>query len=247
MIYSEVNGQKIVIFHDTVVADSVNFLAIKFVYSDEWQGYAKTAIFSVPEKSISVSLLLDDTSNNYVGDETYIVPFEVIREAGFHVSLYGIKDSSRITTDEAYVEVIKSGFKDAVLPQSPTLSEYEQLIAMCSAAKDIAQSVRDDADSGAFIGPKGDKGDKGEKGDRGEKGEQGIAGIKGDKGDRGEKGDTGPQGLQGEKGDVGPQGDKGDKGEQGEKGDSYVITDADKQQIIASVLGNFFDVSEVGQ
>ena len=50
----------------------------------------------------------------------------------------------------------------------------------CAAAKQIAQSVRDDADSGLFKGEKGDKGDKGD------------TGAKGDKGDKGEKGDTPP-------------------------------------------------------
>ncbi|MBO5089449.1 MAG: hypothetical protein J6C27_00850 [Clostridia bacterium] len=49
------------------------------------------------------------------------------------------------------------------------------------------------------------------------------------------------------KGDTGPQGIQGDKGDKGDKGDAYVITEADKAEIAASVLANFTDVSEVGQ
>ena len=49
-------------------------------------------------------------------------------------------------------------------------------------AKEIAQSVRADADSGKFDG------EKGEKGDKGDKGEQGIQGIQGEKGDDGKDG-----------------------------------------------------------
>lgn len=61
----------------------------------------------------------------------------------------------------------------------------------------IAQSVRDDADAGKFVGPKGDKGDPGEVGPRGPQGEQGIQGVRGPEGERGIQGEQGPQGPQG--------------------------------------------------
>ena len=67
----------------------------------------------------------------------------------------------------------------------------------------IAQSVRDDADSGLFdgaqgpagpIGPVGPVGPRGEQGIKGEKGDIGHQGPKGDKGDKGEQGIPGPSG-----------------------------------------------------
>ena len=76
-------------------------------------------------------------------------------------------------------------------------------------------------------GPKGDKGEQGEIGPQGEKGEQGEIGP------QGEKGETGEQGLQGEKGETGEQGPQGEKGE---PGNDYVLTDADKQEIISAIL-----------
>lgn len=85
----------------------------------------------------------------------------------------------------------------------------------------IAQSVRDDADAGKFVGPKGDKGDKGDigpqgkQGDKGERGPQGLQGIQGDPGIRGPEG---PVGEKGEQGIPGPKGDKGDPGEVGPRG-----------------------------
>lgn len=36
------------------------------------------------------------------------------------------------------------------------------------------------------------------------------------------------------------------KGGKGDKGDSYILTEADKQEIADAVLANFVDVSEVG-
>ena len=42
------------------------------------------------------------------------------------------------------------------------------------------------------------------------------------------------------------KGDPGEQGPQGEKGDSYILTDADKQEVADLVLAQFTDVSEVG-
>lgn len=94
---------------------------------------------------------------------------------------------------------------------------YQQIIVLCEDAQAIAQSVRDDADSGAFKGEKGDKGDQGDKGD---------------KGDSGEKGDTGPQGEQGLKGD---KGDQGDAGYTPQKGVDYYTEDE-----IAEIAGEIY-------
>ena len=61
----------------------------------------------------------------------------------------------------------------------------------------------------------------GSKGSQGIKGEQGIQGIQGEKGVQGEKGD---------------KGDKGDTGAAGKDGSDYVLTEADKAEIVAMVI-----------
>ena len=247
MIYSEIKGQKIITHQDTVVADSINFLAMKFDFGEEWKGYSKTAVFYLPEKSISVYIVLDDLTDSCVGDEMYLVPFEVISTPGFYVSVFGVKEDSRITTDESFVEVIKSGFRDAQLPKNPTLSEYEQILQISTSAKEIAQSVRVDADNGVFIGPKGDKGDKGERGEAftySDFTDEQLISLKGEKGNTGA---TGPKGDKGDTGNIGPQGPKGDKGDKGESGDDYILTEADKNYIANIVLQNFTDVAVIGQ
>ena len=83
---------------------------------------------------------------------------------------------------------------------------------------------------------KGDTGEKGEKGDKGEQGDRGL------QGEQGERGPEGPQGPVGEKGD---KGDKGDTGPAGANGSDYILTDADKQEIVDTVLSNFPVAEEV--
>lgn len=98
-------------------------------------------------------------------------------------------------------------------------------------------------------GAKGDPGEKGETGSQGEKGDPGISvthtwdgttltitsasgSTSADlKGEKGEKGDRGLQGEKGETGEKGERGLQGEKGDTGAKGDTYVLTDADKNDI----------------
>ena len=61
---------------------------------------------------------------------------------------------------------------------------------------------------------------------------------------RGPKGDKGDKGDKGEKGD---RGDTGMTGPKGEDGKDYVLTEADKNEIVSIMLTNFIDVSVVGQ
>jgi len=91
-------------------------------------------------------------------------------------------------------------------------------------------------------GPKGDTGERGPQGEKGDTGATGATGPQGPKGDtgatgpKGDKGDTGARGVQGEVGPQGPKGDRGETGATGPKGDSYVLTDADKAEIVNSVV-----------
>lgn len=205
MIYAKVKGQQLDIFADRVYSDSINFLSVKYELSEEWNGYSVTAVFR-NSSGKTVSVILDEATGFYIGDNSFIVPYEVIASPAFSLSLVGVAENSRITTNSAVVQVLKSGYGEGDAPAVPTLSEYEQLLLICENATQVAQSVRDDADSGVF------------------------------KGDKGDTGVQGPQGIQGIQGEAGPKGDKGDKGEQGEKGDTYILTDSDKNDIADIVL-----------
>ena len=60
-----------------------------------------------------------------------------------------------VTTNCATVKITKSGYQesDASVPPSPDV--YQQLVELAEDTKEIAQSVREDADAGEFDGEEG--------------------------------------------------------------------------------------------
>ena len=203
-----------------VISDGINFEKVVFKFPNTWDGYVKTAVFSCENAVYSV--VLQHGNPLYINENECYIPFEVLKPPSFYLSVFGVKGESRATTKSVYVGVLKSGYAQGQKPSEPTLTQYEQLVNLATETKAIAQSVRDDADGGAFIG------------ERGPQGEKGAPFVYSDFTTEQLEALRGPQGLQGS------QGPKGDKG------DAYVITEADKTEIIAGVLANFIDVSEVG-
>lgn len=100
----------------SVVANSLNYLDAKFTFSEEWKNAVKTAVFVSPTEEIFKQILENDMCE---------VPWEVIGNPGFRVSVFG---GNRITTNEVAVNVGESGPLDGENPSEPTPSVYEQLI-----------------------------------------------------------------------------------------------------------------------
>lgn len=169
-----------IVTYGTAVADSVLFEKIHFNFPAEWDGFAKTAVFTNGETKISV--VLNENGKLCTGENECCIPHEVIKAPAFTVSVFGVSGDKRATTQIAQVSVKPSGYGEGAAPADPTPTEYEQLVAIANSAEQLAQSVRSDANSGAF------KGDKGEQGNKGDKGDTGAVGAKGDKGDKGDPG-----------------------------------------------------------
>ena len=208
-----------IVTYGTAVADSVLFEKIHFNFPAEWDGFAKTAVFTNGETKISV--VLNENGKLCTGENECCIPHEVIKAPAFTVSAFGVSGDKRATTQIAQVSVKPSGYGEGATPAEPTPTEYEQLVAIANSAEQLAQSVRSDADSGAFKGDKGDTGVKGDKGDAFTYSDftaEQLAALKGEKGDKGE------QGNKGDKGDTGAVGAKGDKGDKGDPGKD-AITD----------------------
>lgn len=116
-----------------VVTDSREYLKAKFIFTSDWDGCVKTAIFSGTEKAYEVLL---------TGDEC-TVPHEVLG-GRFGVSVFGINGDMRITTDTAYITVHKSGFAEGETPSDPTPTVYEQLLGGLTATADgLKQEIED--------------------------------------------------------------------------------------------------------
>ena len=219
-----------------VVSDSVNFDIIKFCFPQSWEGLTKTAVFSNGVKTINI--ILDNTNECYI-------PHEVIKEPEFTVSVFGVQDDVRATTVRGAVKVLQSGYELGDEPNDPTPTEYEQIIAIVNETKQIAQSVRDDADSGALKGEKGDTGPQGEKGEPFEYSDFTTEQLENLRGPQGEIGKTGPKGEKGEpfvysdftaeqlENLRGPQGEIGKTGPKGEKGEPFEYSDFTAEQLEA--------------
>ena len=238
-----VYGQRLRMESAVVASNTIDYLAARFVFqTEDWDGAAKTAVFEGTGKTYSV-LLTDDA----ISPEDHLN----LAAGEWIVHLVGTKamgeTTQRITTTQVRFMVDESGaVSGEALPEVPA-SYGEQILAQAQEARNIAKSVRDDADAGKFKGDKGDtgpagpqgakgdtgaRGPKGDTGARGEKGEKGaaftyadfttaqLAALKGEKGDKGAQGEQGPAGPKGETGAQGPTGPKGDTGA---PGDSYTV------------------------
>lgn len=206
---------RIVVYSDTV-SDSVMFETMKFNFPESWNEFTKTAVFKSGDTTVSV--ILDEASELCISENECYIPHEVINYPEFTVSVFGVKDNKRVTAARGRVNVIQSGYALGDEPQEPTPDEYSQLLNLANETKQIAQSVKDDADNGLFKGEKGDPGP------------QGIQGVQGEQGKQGEKGEQGPAGPKGEKGDPFTYNDftaeqlsalKGEKGDPGEISSEY--------------------------
>lgn len=129
------------------VAKCKNLFKAKFNFiGDEWTG-TKTALFAQGEYSKSV--VLDD-------NDECVIPWEFFdTDKNMTIGKVSVSCGDLVTTNCATVKITKSGYQesDASVPPSPDV--YQQLIELAEDTKEIAQSVRDDADNGVFDGEEG--------------------------------------------------------------------------------------------
>jgi len=125
-----------------VVADSKDYLYAKFtILTDDWGDGQKTAIFIQDENSYRV--LLDANGE-------CLVPWEVlINNAVVRVSVFS---GTRVTANYAQIFVEESGYVDnAIYPDNPTPTVYEEIIAMIDDAVEEAKTAAE-ADAEAAAG-----------------------------------------------------------------------------------------------
>lgn len=212
--------------------------SIKIERGAGWDGLNLTATWHIPgrEEPLRVALLDGDTMD---------VPPEVTKEAKDGVLvLAGMAPGVQLASCNVEYHILEQAGIYGGSASEPTPELAAQVLQAvqdardaakdadqrATNAEDVANSVREDADNGKFIGPvgpegpvgpqgaQGIKGEKGDTGERGPKGEQGVQGVQGEKGDTGAQGPVGETGPVGPKGDTGPQGERGEQGPQGEVG-----------------------------
>lgn len=120
---------------------------------DEWGDRLKTVVFKRLDPCAEPIV-------NYIGAVSkteVVIPHEILQESGkFHIGLYSVMGAETTPTFWSEVFEIEYGTDtDGVAPQPPTPSEYSQLIQLAEETKEIANSVREDADIGVFNGEDG--------------------------------------------------------------------------------------------
>lgn len=133
---------------------SVKYLIAKFNFkTEDWNETIKRAIFRNVKSKVEKDAMLEDDSCT--------VPWEVLVGSGdIEVSVHGISGTKDITTDVAMFDLNRT-LQGGSATQEPSPTVYEQMLKEMQQTKEIAQSVRDDADNGEFDGEKGEKGDAG--------------------------------------------------------------------------------------
>ncbi len=165
---------------------------ISFTFSPDWDGLLKTAVFIAGKESRDV-VLTEDICN--IPPEVLVFPGENLR-----VGVFGETADKTLVIPTIYASAgtIRPGASPSGMsPTPPTPSWPEQVQAIATEAKEVAESVRSDADAGKFKGDTGATGPKGETGPQGPKGDTGATGAQGPAGATGPKGDTGAAGEAG--------------------------------------------------
>lgn len=212
--------------------------SIKIERGAGWDGLNLTATWHIPgrEEPLRVALMDGDAMD---------VPPEVTKEAKDGVLvLAGMAPGVQLASCNVEYHILEQAGIYGGSASEPTPELAAQVLQAvqdardaakdadqrATNAEDVANSVREDADNGKFIGPvgpqgpagpqgaQGIQGEKGDTGERGPQGEQGVQGVQGEKGDTGPQGPVGETGPVGPKGDTGPQGERGEQGPQGEVG-----------------------------
>ena len=218
------------------VADSLNYLILNFVFSEEWKECDHIVISTTNRANPDLGY------NQIITGSSYTVPGAMITVPGFTLGLVGYdsEDNVKITSQRYEIAVKAAGFdSEKAEPTASEKSAFDQAINDLNSAKsgvnyvhiryadtvptadgDMKESISDYM--GVYCGTsKTAPTAYGEykwhkiKGEQGERGLQGVQGIQGIQGVKGDKGDTGSQGIQGVQGEKGDKGDKGDKGEPG--------------------------------
>ena len=178
---------------NVIVADSRNYLQATFIFSEEWNGKEKTAIFIHDDKAYHVLLENDKC----------LVPWEVIKPGFLSVSVFA---GDLITTNACVTSIKDSGYTDGTKPSDPTPTIYEQIMKKLDEIQtgtvdpdEIAKAVEaylqkhpvktlTEEDVQRIVNEyitahkdelKGEKGDKGDKGDTGATGPEGPTGLDG--------------------------------------------------------------------
>ena len=139
-----------------VTTGSVGTVTAAFGFDAEWEGFARTAIFS--SGGTVKRVVLDDAN-------ACVVPWEVLTNCKqLTIGVVGTSGNRVLPSVPVTIPIIEGVCNGGTPPDDPTPDIYAQLLDRAKETQQIAQSVRDDANAGKFNGAPGAKGGKGDPG-----------------------------------------------------------------------------------
>ena len=229
---------------ELLTAGMAKAVTVEFVFSDDWSGLTKTAVFSAGRTTVDV------LESAWDGNKV-VVPHEILADAGpiARVGVYGanadglILPTVWVTLGKVMPAAEPSGDPGAD-PTLPIWAQLQEIIGdladlTTKAKNNLVAAINEAAKTGSggagsidlrtadgYIQYSNDGGATWEnlialadlKGEKGEKGNTGATGPQGKPGERGPQGETGPQGPQGETGPDGAPGKDGSPGKDGAPG-----------------------------
>lgn len=170
MLQFTVEGQALTLSSPPIAAASVNYLAARFSFSDDWRGLCIWAHFKQADAVFDIPV-----------EDDAIAPERGINlPAGrWGVYLHGSRYENgvfrqRVTTNLCYFDVEETGCTWGQEPFPIPPAAASRIEAKAQQALETAAAVEAAARAGAFNGPQGDPGEKGERGDTGPRGADGT-------------------------------------------------------------------------
>lgn len=144
---------------------------IQFLFDRAWDGLTKTAVFRGCGRVVDVLLTSDQAT----------IPPEIMARAGsrMEVGVYGTDGTGTLIIPTVWVAIGRTIPGAALSDQEAaalTPSLAEQVLSAAAQARDIAEELQEQLNSGALIGPQGPQGEIGPQGPQGPRGPQGPAG-----------------------------------------------------------------------
>lgn len=151
-----VTGSNARVTEKPVITSGTVGLPVEFTFDEAWNGLGKTAVFRAGSRSYPVSCV----------QSAAIVPWEVLEKGGvgLYIGVFGAdaEGTVKIPTVWACADTIAAGTQiPETVPAEPAADVYHQILAAANKAVAGVEILRQEADSGKFIGPVGPKGDAG--------------------------------------------------------------------------------------
>lgn len=127
---------------------SYGFSHMDFEFSNSWEGLAKTISFYPPSGN-AVSLVFSG--------ESIQIPSEVMTQKGISkFMICGTRNENTLLSVTGEIDILETATPAEIESVPPTPDEMQQILTLMQNTLETAQSVREDADNGAFKGDKGD-------------------------------------------------------------------------------------------